>query len=121
MSIGLKNNMTPPEIFREKTTPANVMARLRLLRTRYVEGEMSAARFNAILEAFRFVDEVGHLWSPGAQSERWYRWDRAQWTPAEPPAALALADAKLADAGAWAESAQAESQAGPVCGNCRAP
>lgn len=80
----------PPEMVHESATPSEILARLDLLRERYRTGLMDAAAFNDTLSAFQFTDEVGHVWAPGVNSTRWYRWDRTEWTAADPPARLNL-------------------------------
>jgi hypothetical protein len=93
--------LPPPEPIAEKTTPQAVLARLEKIRQTYARGLLPATQFNEMLAVFQFVDDLGHLWAPGAQSNRWYRWDRTEWTPAEPPATLSLADPKLSASPDW--------------------
>jgi hypothetical protein len=90
-----------PETLHDHFTPDEIVRRLRELRLRYQKGAMTAETFRGLLGAFQFNDEVGHLWTPGANSGQWYRWDRTQWTPAQPPASLVMAKADLQSSSAW--------------------
>ncbi len=90
-----------PEPIQEKATPQQLIERLNQIRERYRYGMITPTQFKDILAVFQFVDEAGHLWAPGAASNHWYRWDRTQWTQAEPPGSLSLAHAGLSDTPAW--------------------
>lgn len=78
----------PPERIFERATPAQLTERLGMIQERVRLGVMPPPAFDEALKLFQFTDDVGHLWAPGVASGRWYRWDRTQWTPADPPAAL---------------------------------
>ncbi len=90
-----------PEKVRDSFTPQELRARVEALLRLYQHGALSSAQFNDFLSAFRFNDEIGHLWSPGANSGKWYRWDRTAWTEAEPPPALMLANENMQRSAEW--------------------
>src|SRR5215470_849095 len=100
-----------PETVRDYFTPEELGVRLDQLRRWYQQGALGAAEFNATLSVFQFNDDVGHLWAPGANSGQWYRWDRTQWTQAQPPAALMLANAALESSAAWLTTSGASTSA----------
>jgi hypothetical protein len=90
-----------PESLRECFTPEELSRRVEALRLRFQQGAMTAETFRGVLGAFQFTDDVGHLWAPGANSGQWYRWDRTQWTPAQPPPSLMMAKTDLQTSSAW--------------------
>ena len=85
----------PPETVHESVSPDVVLERLDILCERHRTGLMTASDFNAALHAFQFRDPVGHLWSPGVNTRRWYRWDRDRWTEAPAPPALLVSQAPV--------------------------
>jgi hypothetical protein len=125
----------PPELARDTVSADEVDRRLDTVRARYQTGLLSAAAFQSLLQSFQFKDDIGHLWSPGASSGVWYRWDPSGWTAAQPPARLNVAPetARLIDplvvrlpepqvegpVAAPVESAMA--RAADVCPNCGTP
>jgi hypothetical protein len=102
-----------PEIVRESFAPEELIRRLEELRQRYSQGALTAAQFNDVLSMFQFNDEFGHLWTPGARTSGWYRWDRTQWTAAEPPRSLALANPRVTGSAAWHTTTEAAFAPGP--------
>jgi len=120
-----------PELVRDTYTPEELVRRVQEMRRLYQGGALSAALFNDFVSAFRFHDDVGHLWSVGANSGQWYRWDRTQWTQAPPPRSLTLVNDEIQRSSAWmttaaaasrpAPAAQAPAPAANVCGGCGAP
>jgi hypothetical protein len=93
--------MDLPEKVRIPTTSGEIQRRLDALREGYRHGILSAAQFTTMAAQFRFADDVGHLWMPGATTSHWYRWDRTQWTQSEPPPALYLVNEQLETSAAW--------------------
>jgi hypothetical protein len=102
-----------PERIRDSFTPQELMARVEALRRLHDRGAMSAAQFNDFLAAFRFNDEIGHLWMPGANSGKWYRWDRTGWTQSEPPQALMLVNEGMQHSAEWMVTAGAATAGHP--------
>lgn len=80
----------PPELVSPTATPADILQRLELMREQYRMGLMDAASFNHVLELFQFPDVTGVLWTPGAQSGRWYQWNGREWVPGNPPERLQI-------------------------------
>lgn len=80
----------PPESLASTVTPAKVLERFERVREQYRMGIIDVAAFNAALKLFQFPDSDGVLWTVGATSNRWYRWDGGEWQPGEPPAQLEL-------------------------------
>lgn len=103
-----------PETVSDRFTPEQLAERLLELRRRYQNGALDAAQFNAALAVFQFNDEVGHLWAPGANTGQWYRWDRSEWTPDQPPQALTMTHAQLETSAAWLTTSDAPATAGTV-------
>jgi hypothetical protein len=77
------------------------------LRFRYQQGVIAPEVYKGLCNQFQFRDSMGHLWSPGATSSNWYRWDRTAWTPADPPGELFFADEALENTAAWQTTARA--------------
>src|ERR1700674_5702613 len=96
-----------PETLRDHFPPEELVRRIEELRARYQKGAMASESFNAMLKAFQFNDDVGHLWTVGANSGQWYRWDRTQWTAAPPPPSLMLASPVFQNSAAWLTTAEA--------------
>ena len=80
----------PPEMVAQTATPAQILERLEFLRMRYRMGDMNATSFNEVLKIFRFRDAGGGVWSPGAQTNTWYRWDGRRWVAGTPPERLQI-------------------------------
>ena len=78
----------PPELVYETVAPAEILQRLDRVRERFRTGLITVNDFNASLKAFQFSDDLGRVWSPGATTSQWYRWDLDQWTTADPPEVL---------------------------------
>lgn len=116
-----------PELVRDTYRPEELVRRLQELRRLYQGGAWSAAQFNDFASAFRFNDDVGHLWSLGANTGQWYRWDRTQWTVASPPQSLMLANQDLQRSSEWMITAGAALAATPAtattlqCSRCKKP
>jgi rRNA maturation endonuclease Nob1 len=102
-----------PEAVRDFFTPQELQNRMEAYRRLHQGGAISAAQFNDFLAVFRFNDGVGHLWTIGATSGKWYRWDRTQWTQAEPPPSLTIANENLQKSGAWVITMPAASAGSP--------
>ena len=73
----------------ERGTPAQWIERLEIFRERFRLGVIDETKFDEVMRAFQFTDDLGHIWMPGATSNQWYRWDRKRWTAARPPQQLA--------------------------------
>ena len=86
----------PPETLDRFISPAAVLERLDVLRMRYTMGDMDVASFNEVLKLFQFRDVNNELWTPGAQSGNWYRWDGRQWTAGTPPEQLVIPKMSIA-------------------------
>jgi hypothetical protein len=54
------------------------------LRERYRRGEMTRKALEAELRHLMVLDEHGHWWALGVDSNRWYRYDGNTWTVANP-------------------------------------
>jgi hypothetical protein len=80
----------PPETLSLTVTPAQALARFERLREHYRMGILDLAAFNSALALYRFPDAQGVLWTVGATSNRWYRWDGKTWQPGDPPSELQL-------------------------------
>ena len=107
-----------PESVTETAAPEQLMQALEIFRQRYQQGLMTAREFREMLNLFQFTDEVGHLWSPGANTGQWYRWDRSQWTAAAPPARLKVSSALSASPHVQIPPAQPPPPVSPVCAGC---
>jgi len=105
--------MTPkiPEQFQETATPQSLIRRLEILKNDYRHGGMSAADFNRMLSVFQFKDDEGYIWSPGAQTNQWYRWDGKSWQPLQPPRHLYVPNDPFTSSPQW-EFADADSTEG---------
>ena len=90
-----------PENILQRVTPDRVMRALVMFRSRYDRGLIPPEEFNRLVASFQFVDELGRYWSPGANSGRWYRWDRTEWAAAEPPATLLVGDLPFTHTADW--------------------
>ena len=111
-----------PESVTETAAPEQLMQALEIFRQRYQQGLMTAREFREMLNLFQFTDEVGHLWSPGANTGQWYRWDRSQWTAAAPPARLKVSSALSASPHVQIPPAQPPPPVqSPVCAGCGNP
>jgi hypothetical protein len=95
--------MTPkiPEQIQEKATPQSLVRRLAILQSDYRHGGMSAADFNRMLSVFQFKDEEGYIWSPGARTSQWYRWDGKNWQPLQPPRYLYVPNDPFTESPQW--------------------
>src|SRR5262245_28239901 len=80
----------PPESLVQTVTPDQVVERFERLREAYRLGVYDLATFNSVLALFQFPDPAGVLWTVGATSNSWYRWDGRAWQPATPPARLQM-------------------------------
>ena len=80
--------MPLPEPISTPLRPDQIRRRMDELRLRYQQGVIAPEVYKGLCSQFQFRDSMGHLWSPGAVSSNWYRWDRTTWTPAEPPGDL---------------------------------
>lgn len=110
-----------PEIILDRATPEQVLKRLAALREQHAHGLMTTALFRELLTWFRFTDDSGQLWAPGANTNQWYRWTGAQWTPDEPPAALNLPSLPPSVEAAWQVSGQVGDHAGAPPGREQPP
>ena len=79
-----------PEILNQSTTPAKIVAQLDVIRERYRMGLMDPAAFNEVLKLFQFRDAANTVWTPGAQTNQWYRREGREWRAATPPDQLML-------------------------------
>src|SRR5436190_4637624 len=112
-----------PEKARDAFPADELVRRMRQLRELHQSGAISAVDFNAFASAFQFTDDIGHLWTVGANSDQWYRWDRTEWTAAQPPTSLWVANADLQASSEWIITAggaasRPASAAGGVPGAC---
>ena len=80
----------PPEILNQTATPAKILERFEIIREQYRMGLMDAPSFNEVLKIFQFRDSSGALWTPGAQTNQWYRREGKQWVAGNPPDELRL-------------------------------
>ncbi len=117
-----------PESVTETAGPEQLTQALEIFRQRCQQGLMTAREFRELLSLFQFTDEVGHLWSPGANTGQWYRWDRSQWTAAAPPARLKVPPALSASPSVQIPPAQPASPPpvqppvqSAVCAGCGSP
>ncbi|MBI4789243.1 MAG: hypothetical protein HY782_19595 [Chloroflexi bacterium] len=85
----------------ERATPAEWSERLEIFRERFRLQLIDESKFDEVMRAFQFTDDLGHTWMPGATTKRWYRWDRKRWTAAPPPQQLTSANMPTALALAW--------------------
>ena len=74
----------------DKATPAELVRRLEAFRRQHNQGSITTTRFRAILSYFRFTDDKGRVWTPGANSNKWYSWENGKWATGNPPAILNL-------------------------------
>lgn len=84
-----------PEPVYETVTPAELSERLEMVRERFRTGVINAESFNVVMKQFQFRDTLGHLWSPGATTGKWYRWDGHRWIPDSPPSTLNVPQAPV--------------------------
>jgi hypothetical protein len=111
----------PPELAYESVAPEVLTERLDIIRERFRTGLLTAADFNAALKAFQFNDELGHLWSPGATTGKWYRWDGDEWTAAAPPSRLKVSQSPILFTDFERQTNSRPSKpAGAVCPTCGA-
>ncbi len=80
----------PPESLTALVTPTSVLTQFDRIREQYRMGVLDLAAFNEALKLFQFPDSDGVLWTIGATSNTWYRWDGNAWQPGDPPALLQL-------------------------------
>ena len=100
----------PPEPVLTRLSPDEIRLRLDELRSRYEHGAITQDLYKGLCGKFRFRDAAGYLWSIGAASSRWYRWDLTAWTDAEPPAELYFSDETLEDTPAWLTTERAANE-----------
>ena len=81
---------TPPESLVATVTPAQVLQRFERIRDGYRLGLYDLDAFNAALKFFQFPDEHGVIWTIGASSTQWYRWDGSAWQVGNPPGQLRM-------------------------------
>ena len=81
---------TPPELPTPTVTPATALERFERLRDQYRMGIIDLPAFTSALEVYQFPYEQGVLWTIGATSGSWYRWNGAGWEAGHPPAQLRL-------------------------------
>jgi ribosomal protein L32 len=93
--------MPIPEPLLTPLRPDEIRLRMEELRTRYQRGVIVPDVYKSLCNQFQFRDATGHLWSIGATSCLWYRWDISAWTQAEPPTELFFADEALEKTTAW--------------------
>jgi zinc ribbon protein len=74
----------------EKATPDAIIRRLEAFRRQYGQGSITLAGYREILGQFRFKDDNGRLWAPGANSSKWYMWEKGNWNAYTPPGLLTL-------------------------------
>ena len=86
----------PPETVLPSASPATILEWFERVREQYRMGVLNAAVFNQLLTMFQFPDDAGTLWTPGARSSQWYRWDGSRWIPGDPPARLQVPPMDLA-------------------------
>ncbi len=58
---------------------------VQILRRRYAAGSMSRDQLQAELRKLMILDEEGHWWMIGLESDRWYKYNGKDWIPATPP------------------------------------
>lgn len=109
-----------PEVVRDTYTPEELVRRLEEIRRLHKGGALSAKTFNDFVSAFRFNDAAGHLWSIGANTGQWYRWDMTAWTPATPPQSLMLENASIQQSSEWIITAGAGTRPSLQCSQCKA-
>ncbi|HVO41871.1 MAG TPA: transglycosylase domain-containing protein, partial [Aggregatilineales bacterium] len=54
------------------------------LRRRYAVGRISRDQLQAELRKLMILDDDGHWWMIGLETDRWYKYDGRDWQPAEP-------------------------------------
>jgi len=58
---------------------------VQILRRRYAAGSMTRDQLQAELRKLMILDEDGHWWMIGLESDRWYKYNGKDWVPATPP------------------------------------
>jgi hypothetical protein len=59
-----------------------------VLRERFKEKKISPQEFTDSLKQLRIKDDEGRFWVIGAQSGKWYAFERGEWIEAKPPSQL---------------------------------
>ncbi|HLY27104.1 MAG TPA: transglycosylase domain-containing protein [Aggregatilineales bacterium] len=77
---------------------ADVEKSVQVLRRRYSAGTMTRSQLQDELRKLMILDEDGYWWMIGLESDRWYKYDGADWVPTPRPGKPA--DAQAAPAGA---------------------
>lgn len=73
-------------------TPEEVRAVYGCLRGAYARGDLERQRYEHMLEALKFVDVHGRVWSIGTKTGGWYYNFNFQWYPGEPYSMLTRMD-----------------------------
>jgi penicillin-binding protein 1C len=63
----------------------NVESEVKRLRRRYFAGGLTRDQLQAELRRLMFTDDQGFYWMIGLESDRWYKYNGKDWTPADPP------------------------------------
>jgi hypothetical protein len=90
-------------------------------------GIIDVGAFNQALKLFQFPDDQGVLWTVGATSSAWYRWDGKAWQPGAPAGRLQLPELPmdltpeterppLPVSAAWQAPSEPSAPACPKCG-----
>ncbi|MCC7451914.1 MAG: transglycosylase domain-containing protein [Anaerolineae bacterium] len=77
---------------------------VQILRRRYAAGSMSRDQLQAELRKLMILDEDGHWWMIGLESDRWYKFNGKDWIPATPPGRTPDDEASKPIASVWTGS-----------------
>lgn len=70
--------------------PEDIMEQIRVLKGLYYEGNIERASYMNILKNSIFLDGWSRVWSIGANSLKWYRFERQNWIPDIPVGSLQI-------------------------------
>jgi penicillin-binding protein 1C len=71
-----------PELAQRYT---DVEQAVQILRRKYTAGSLTRDQLQAELRKLMILDEEGHWWMIGLESDKWYRFNGKDWIPATPP------------------------------------
>ena len=70
--------------------PEDILEQISSLKVMYHGGELDRGSYMNILEKSVFIDGWNRIWSVGANSLNWYRYDRSSWVHDSPVGSLQI-------------------------------
>ena len=103
----------------ERTTPDAITRRLEVIRRQFAQGSITSGKYREILATFRFKDDKGRSWAPGANSSNWYVWENGSWSARAPPVVFTLpTDDERLEAFKARQSGATVASSPLFCANC---